>query len=60
MQSVYPQVVVVATMEMPAMWTLIVQLPDLSALMLVSVVLMETQELLALQPMTALSMLGFA
>jgi hypothetical protein len=51
---------VVATMEMPATWTLIVQLPDLSALMLVSVVLMETQELLALQPMTALSMLDFA
>jgi hypothetical protein len=60
MQSVYPQVVVAVTMEMPAMWTLIAQLLDLFVLILVSVALMGTQVLLALLLMTALSMLGFA
>jgi hypothetical protein len=51
---------VVATMVMPATWTPIVQLLDPFALILVSVALMGTQELLALQPMTALSMLACA
>jgi hypothetical protein len=42
MQCVSLQVVaVVATMAMPATWTLIVQLPDLSALILVSAALIQ-------------------
>jgi hypothetical protein len=60
MQSVYPQVVVAVTMEIPAMWTLIVQLPDLFVWILVSVALMGTQVLLALPLMIAPLMLDFA
>jgi hypothetical protein len=61
MQCVSLQVVaVVATMAMPATWTLIVQLPDLSALILVSAALIRTQVPLVLPLMTVLSMLGFA